>query len=58
MKSLYAYLVQEIVVKSPGNNKAIFFPVETPIRVNPDTGVAWIKQYQIELTKDQYRLVH
>lgn len=58
MHMFKAYLIEEIVLTVPNTNKSVFFPVETLIRVNPDTGMAWIKQYQVELEKRQYSLIH
>lgn len=57
-KPLQAYLTRSIKIKSPFTGTLIIFPPETFIRINIDTGVAWIKQYQTELERNQYELIH
>lgn len=57
-KPLQAYLKREIKIKSPFNGQIVYFPAETFIRINIDTGIAWVRQYEVELEKHQYELIH
>lgn len=56
-KALRAYLTTDIQIKVPGTNLVVTVQEDTYIKVDPITQIAWIKQYQIELTRKQYSLV-
>lgn len=56
--SIKAYLTKTVKFKSPYSGKVITLFPETFILVNVDTGLAWARQYELELTRDQFALIH
>lgn len=56
-KSLRAYLIKDIQIKVPGTNLVVTVVEDTYIKVDPVTQIAWIKAYQVELTRQQYCIV-
>lgn len=56
-KSLRAYLIKDIQIKVPGTNLVVTVEEDTYIKVDPVTRIAWIKAYQVELTRQQYSIV-
>lgn len=56
-RPLRAYLIKDIQIKVPGTNLMVTVQEDTYIKVDPLTRIAWIKQYQVELTRQQYSLV-
>lgn len=56
-RPLRAYLTKDLQIKVPGTNLIVTVVEDTFIKIDPITQIAWIKQYQIELTKQQYSIV-
>lgn len=59
MKSyLDAYLIAKVSLNHPTLKKMLTFDEDTNIKVNPETGEAYVGPYKILLYKNDYSLVH
>lgn len=53
-----AYLIKVTRIPHPESNSPVVFAMLTKIKVNPYTGIAWIKSFQVELPRHSYSLVN
>lgn len=57
-KMLDGYLVAPLKIEHPETKLPIIFSANTSIKINVETGVAWIRTYQVELTRHKYSLIN
>lgn len=54
---LDAYLIREVTITNPETKLKIIFDPFIPIKVNPLTNIAWIEEFQVEISRQSYSLV-
>lgn len=57
MKPITAMLLKDIRINVPNTNLTIIAETDSIVKVDPDTQIAWIRQYQVELERGQYTFI-